>query len=386
MYPNLYYLFQDLFGLELPFLRVFQSFGALVACSFLAAYYVMKAELKRKEQEGLLFPKQRITPYAKLVAQRNQDVISYAITGFLIGFKFIPLLTDAANQTNPQDFILSTQGSWELGLLFAAVFGLGMFWYNKKYPLKIEDLVETVHPNQIMGNLTMVAALSGILGAKLFHNFENWSEFTQDPIGSLISFSGLTFYGGLIVGGVAVIYVAAKNGINWKYMLDAGGPAMMLAYGLGRLGCHVSGDGDWGIVNMAPKPNWLNWAPDWFWSYRYPHNVLEEGELIPGCLGPYCRQLEFPVFPTPLYEIIACLILFGVLWAIRKRVKIHGVLFSVYLIMNGLERYLIEKIRVNNKMDFLGLTQAEMISFSLMLLGLLGIFWCYKSHKTKNTN
>lgn len=154
------------------------------------------------------------------------------------------------------------------------------------------------------------------------------------------------------------------------HVADAFAPAMMLAYGVGRIGCHVAGDGDWGIINFSPKP--FAWMPDWFWSYQYPHNVLTEGVAIPGCVGQYCAQLPHPVFPTPLYEAITCLLLFAFLWSIRKRIKVPGVMLSVYLIINGVERFLIELIRVNTRYHIFGLepTQAELISASFVLTGI----------------
>src|SRR6185369_7671159 len=104
---------------------------------------------------------------------------------------------------------------------------------------------------------------------------------------------------------------------------------------------------DWGIPNTAPKPSGLSFLPDWFWSYRYPHNVINEGIPIPGCVGHHCSMLELPVFPTPLYESITCILLFFFLWSIRKKISSAGVLFSIYLLLNGLERFAIETIRVN---------------------------------------
>src|SRR5690606_5992747 len=157
--------------------------------------------------------------------------------------------------------------------------------------------------HQILGNLLLWAAIWGFIGAKVFHNLEYWDEFMQDPIEGLFSFSGLTFYGGLICGGAAVIYQAQKYGIKWIHMLDVGAPGLMLAYAIGRLGCHLSADGDWGIVNLSPKPGWLSWAPDWLWSFKYPHNVINEGVPIPGCVGNFCQELPNPVYPTALYEV-----------------------------------------------------------------------------------
>ncbi len=155
----------------------------------------------------------------------------------------------------------------------------------------------------------------------------------------------------------------------------------MLAYGIGRIGCQLSGDGDWGIVNTMPKPSSLSFLPDWAWSFKYPHNVLGEGVQIPGCVGRHCAELPMPVFPTPLYEAVMALLIFAFLWSIRKRINITGMMFSVYLFLNGMERFFIEKIRVNTLYHIFGkaFTQAELISSILMLLGLIGIYLSYKN-------
>ncbi len=77
-------------------------------------------------------------------------------------------------------------------------------------------------------------------------------------------------------------------------MLDIGGPGMMLAYAVGRIGCQMSGDGDWGIDNLAPKPHWLSWAPDWMWAFKFPHNVNDTGEQMLDCAGKFCHELKKP--------------------------------------------------------------------------------------------
>lgn len=377
MYPNLAYLFQDLFGFSHPFLGYLQSFGFLVAVSFLLANYVMTLEMKRKERDGVLRPvKVRVTP-EDIKKQQRSDLIGAIVIGFLLGFKILPLGLEGTGGVTLPEYLMSMKGSWFAGVILAILSGMYRWRRQKKEAVPTEVEEKLVHPYEIMGNLTVAAAISGLIGAKIFHNLENWNEFIQDPIGNLVAFSGLTFYGGLIFGAVTVLYLASKKDIHWRHMLDIGAPAMMLAYGIGRLGCQVSGDGDWGIVNTAPKPSWLGWAPDWLWSYRYPNNVLKEGVPIEGCETEYCYQLEQAVFPTPLYETIMCVILFFVLWKLRTRIKVPGVLFAVYMIMNGVERFTIEKIRVNNKMDFLGmqLTQAEIISFAMVLVGVLGILY-----------
>ena len=228
----------------------------------------------------------------------------------------------------------------------------------------------------------MIAAVSGIIGAKIFHNLENMDAFLADPIGQLISFSGLTFYGGLIAGAVSVIWYANKYKINTKHLIDSAAPGLMLAYGVGRIGCQMSGDGDWGIDNLAPKPEWMSFLPDWMWSYTFPHNVINAGVPIEGCTGNFCMELANPVWPTAFYEVIMSLAIFGILWAMRKHIKVPGALFFIYLAFNGVERFFIEKIRINTEYNILGgITQAEIISFSLILTAIIGITYLYKSKK-----
>jgi phosphatidylglycerol:prolipoprotein diacylglycerol transferase len=159
-------------------------------------------------------------------------------------------------------------------------------------------------------------------------------------------------------------------------MLDAAAPGLILAYGVGRIGCHVAGDGDWGIDNLSAKPSWFIF-PDWAWSFNYAHNVNQTGIPIPGCEGKYCYMLENPVFPTALYEIVASLLIFGFLWSIRKKITIPGILFSLYLVLGGIERFLIEMIRIDIKYHFAGitLTQAQIIAIAMILTGTAAIIY-----------
>jgi phosphatidylglycerol---prolipoprotein diacylglyceryl transferase len=138
-------------------------------------------------------------------------------------------------------------------------------------------------------------------------------------------------------------------------------------------------------VNTAMKPDWLSWLPDWAWAYDYPHNVLKQGIHIDGCTGEYCYKLAESVFPTPLYETTLSILVFVFLWSIRKKINIPGMLFSIYLIFNGLERFFIEKIRVNTKYHIGGMeiTQAEIISTFLVILGIIGIIFTFKIYRTK---
>ncbi|MCK9403374.1 MAG: prolipoprotein diacylglyceryl transferase [Chitinophagaceae bacterium] len=368
MYPNLYYLFKDIFGIELTGLKLVNSFGFFVAMAFLICAWVLTIELRRKQQQGLfVHTEETITIGAP--ASITELLLNFLI-GFVFGYKIIGAFTIADALNDPQAFILSGRGNLVIGVLLGLLFGGLKWWEKQKQKLdKPETRTVRIWPQDRVGDIVIFAALFGFLGAKVFHNLENWNEFAKDPISSLIAFSGLTFYGGLICAGVAIIWYARRKKIKVVHLLDAMATTMMLAYALGRIGCQVSGDGDWGIVNLHPKP--FSWLPDWMWAYQYPHNVIGEGTPIPGCVGPYCNQLALPVYPTALYEIVICLILFFVLWMLRKRIKVAGQMFGYYLLFNGVERFFIEKIRVNTRYEFLPFqpTQAELISFLLILAG-----------------
>lgn len=375
MYPNLYYAFKDLLGVEIPGLRFVNSFGFFVALAFLAAAWVLTMELKRKSQQGLLqFEETRITIGKPASAG---ELITNFILGFLLGYKIIGAFV--LGPADPQEFIFSSQGSWPAGMLTGLLFA-GLKWWekNKQKLAKPEDRTIRVWPQDRVGDIVVFAAIFGFAGAKIFHNFENWTEFVADPIGSLLSFSGLTFYGGLICAAIAIGWYARKHKIGLRHLCDAAAPALMLSYAIGRIGCHVSGDGDWGIVNDKPNP--FSWLPNWIWSYQYPHNVINAGVPITGCEGNYCNQLPLPVYPTAFYETLMCLALFALLWFFRKKIHVPGRIFALYLVVNGIERFFIEKIRVNTKYDIFGFhpTQAELISSAMVIGGILLWIWLGK--------
>jgi phosphatidylglycerol---prolipoprotein diacylglyceryl transferase len=195
-------------------------------------------------------------------------------------------------------------------------------------------------------------------------------------------------YGGLILAFFACYIYVKKLGIPPILMMDAVAPALVVGYGVGRLGCQFSGDGDWGIENTAPKPSWMSILPDWLWAQNYPHNVLKEGFPMEGCSDAYCTQLIPAVFPTPMYETMMCMVVLAILWSLRKRIKMNGMIFFIYLILNGLERFIIETIRVNPRYSVLGtaLSQAQIIAIGLMVIGGLGMLgvWIYNKRITKS--
>ncbi len=375
MYPTLYHALLDLFGWDLPGLKFLNSFGFFVALAFVFASWTLGLELKRRERSGLLQASTRTVTVG--LPATPMELVYSGLIGFLLGWKGLYLILNFADATaDPQGFLLSGKGVFVGGVVLGALMAW-LKWREKNKTRLKEPRTEEIKmlPSEHAGNITMTAALWGLIGAKLFHWLENPSEFVsfiQNPGGDGV-FSGLTMYGGLIVAGAMVIRYFVKHNIPAWQGADSAAPGVMLAYGIGRIGCQVSGDGDWGIVNtsfLAPGPRWL-------WQYDYPNNVNGVGvPILDGrtCFDGYCTVLPETVFPTPLYETIVCVGFFFLLWSLRTRLRPAGSIFFLFLFLNGLERFFIEKIRVNVEV-LPGITQAEIIASVLMLAGVAGLVW-----------
>lgn len=421
-YATISDLINDLTGSNIT-LPIF-SFGFFVAIAFLIGAWILSRELKRKEGLKLMqpFPEKRVVG----LPPQPMDLILNGIMGFILGYKIGAIIADYETfAANPQVFVFSSEGSVIGGIIGLGILGYLKYSEQRKQQLaKPEERIEQVLPHQRVGDIVMIAAVSGILGAKIFSNFEEpngWKNFFQDPMGNF--FSGLTIYGGLLLGAASVIWFATRKRINVLHLGDAISPALILAYGIGRIGCQVAGDGDWGVYNaayatnadgtielaeagefeqvVATYPRYFEYAfegmeevpyrtfkapsfiPQSWVAQNYAHNVNGDGLPLPDCEGPHCSVLPIPVFPTPLYEIVMSLIIFAILIFMSRRIAIPGVIFASYIFFNGLERFWIEKIRVNNVLSFAGIkaSQAEFISVGFMVFGLLFLLWCIRRHR-----
>jgi phosphatidylglycerol---prolipoprotein diacylglyceryl transferase len=203
-------------------------------------------------------------------------------------------------------------------------------------------LGELGRPRDWAYEITFAALLGGVIGARAYYVIEKFGTAKNDLVGSIFSGSGLVWYGGAIGGAIGVIGWMRWRGVLELRMLDMCATALALGYAIGRIGCQVSGDGDYGIRSSLP------------WAMGYPHGTVP---TPPGV----------KVQPTPIYETVAmCLLAWG-LWQLRDRVR-PGVVFALYLLLSGLERLLVEFIRRNAEV-FAGLTAPQLESIALMVIG-----------------
>lgn len=370
----------DLFRDGEPFPSMFpNTYGFFVAMAFLLAALVLRQELKRREGLNLLIGQSREILVG--AGPNWTQLLLNGIISFFFGYKIIGAFTNMDQAAVDQmAYLQSGNGSLLGGIVAMALSILPAYRKAKKEELpEPERRWVDYMPHEQIGEMVVIAAIFGILGAKIFDFlqpdriqdfFQNMGDLLSNPA---LFVSGLTIYGGLIFGGLAILVFAYSRKIHIAHLFDALGLSFLLAQGIGRLGCHFSGDGDWGIVNSNPKPNWI---PESWWSNTYAHNVINAGEPIPGCTGQYCYELSSGVYPTSIYEFFLFFGGFLLLFFLRKRFTPKpGLLFGGFLIFAGVERFLIEGIRVTSTASALGLTQAQMISIAMIVggIGLVGL-------------
>ncbi len=243
------------------------------------------------------------------------------------------------------------------GLMLGIAFLIGSTLFSKELKRQKKDENAGI-------TITFLAIIGGLLGAKLFYIIEEWNFGTGGVLSSyfksdvLFSPAGLTFYGGLIIAIIFIyLYCRTKN-LKLLMIFDSMAPAVMLGYGIARIGCHLSGDGCYGL-----PVNGTMWE---FLGYSYTKGIIP---THPGVL----------VHPTPLYEMAVSILIFFFLMYFRKKTKYYGQLFFVYLIFSGAERLLVEFIRLNPKVIFV-FTQAQLISIIMIVFGtLMLILWKNKT-------
>lgn len=250
---------------------------------------------------------------------------------------------------------------YSFGAMLAAAFLVANYLLTKEVERKkiVPDVSYTV---------TAMAVFLGIVGSKLFHILENLPEFFQDPIRMLANGGGLTFYGGLICSTVGIYFYLRSQKISFLRFADAVAPSLIIAYGIGRIGCLLAGDGDYGQPTKLP------------WAMTYPNGIVSTlasqnpdlakrfTELYPGESVP----ADIPVHPAPVYETLYSLAIFALLWQLRTGRRPDGWLFFLYLALSAACRFAVETIRINNVLIF-GLSQAQVLSIVLCAIGIIGL-------------
>lgn len=227
---------------------------------------------------------------------------------------------------------------YSYGLMMALAFMTGAYLTGK-------ELTRHGLNGELASTMVFWAAIGGLVGARLFAILTDWNDFVNDPLHSLFSGAGFVWYGGLIGGFVAVSWTIRQHKLPWLVTVDCSAPGLALAHGIGRIGCQLAGDGDWGHETTLP------------WGMAYP-NAIVGWHYPPGVR----------VHPAPLYEFLAYVAIFAFLWSVRKREHSPGTLFWWYLVLAPAARLLIEFVRVNPRV-FMGLTTAQLISLALMAIG-----------------
>jgi phosphatidylglycerol---prolipoprotein diacylglyceryl transferase len=224
---------------------------------------------------------------------------------------------------------------------FGVMFALGFLACGGLVARRLRELSK---PVDWAYEIVFAALAGGVVGARGYYVIQNYSQVKHDLLGSIFSGSGLVWYGGAIGGAIGVLLWMRWRDQMELRMFDMCATALALGYAIGRIGCQVSGDGDYGIRSKLP------------WAMGYPHGTVP---TPPGVT----------VQPTPIYETVTMCLLAYMLWHLRDRVR-PGVVFALYLVLSGLERFLVEFIR-RNKEVLVGLTAPQVESIVLLVIGLV---------------
>ena len=228
-----------------------------------------------------------------------------------------------------------------------------------------------------------ITGLAGLVGSRLYHLLESPAEFFADPWPQLFSTMGFAFVGAIIGGFLALVLLAKRFRMSPLLMLDAASPAAAMGYGIGRIGCLISGDGDYGIATNLP---WgMAFQPLRSGSPILRFLQIDHGALDPSYgsnVGGLPLDAVVRVHPTPIYEFLVAILIFWILWRLGARAlksnAPNGIIFAAYLVLTGIARFLVEIIRINPR-SFYGLTNAQAASVVSIVAGSALFFYCRKA-------
>lgn len=227
-------------------------------------------------------------------------------------------------------------------------------------------------------SIVVWGAIAGFGGSRIYDVFDNWNQYMAHPWSIVLSGAGFVWYGGFIGGLLSTLIIARIRKVSFLTITDMCAAPLVLGMAFGRMGCLLSGDGDWGLASTVP------------WAMAYPRAIvgwhgdlhLAGGGFIPATvlkLGPGGTLVDgfFPgvlVHPAPIYEIIMYLAIFAVIWGMRKRATFNGELLCLYLILAGAARFVVEFVRINPRVMW-GLSEAQVISIPMVGAGFVLWYW-----------
>jgi phosphatidylglycerol---prolipoprotein diacylglyceryl transferase len=239
------------------------------------------------------------------------------------------------------------------------IYSLGVLWALAAicagYVVRLELKRYRLDP-ELASSMVFAAAAGGLVGARLLLILEEWNDFLHSPWNFIFSGAGFSWYGGLIGGTIAVTWWVRQRSIPWLKAADIAAPALALGYGVGRIGCFLAGDATWGKITDMP------------WGLAFPNAVAGWVDPLSGV--PYPQGVR--VHPTQLYEVVQSLLVFSVLWILRKRHYPHATIFWLYLVLAGSMRFLVEFWRANPVVG-LGMSEYQWISLAVVAVGLLQV-------------
>ncbi|MGH7815655.1 MAG: prolipoprotein diacylglyceryl transferase [Candidatus Binataceae bacterium] len=213
--------------------------------------------------------------------------------------------------------------------------------------------------------LVLTCAAAGLAGSRIYAVLDDWHTYMADPWAIVFSGSGFVWYGGLFGGLLGAYLVARWYKMGFATVADMAAPALAIGQALGRIGCLVSGDGDWGLPSKLP------------WAQAYPNAIIGWNSQTVLKLGSHYQLVSgyFPgvrVQPTPIYEAVLYTIAFAIMWSMRKTSYPPGRIFYWYCVLVGGARFAVEFVRINPRVLF-GLSEAQLIAIVMIIGGAIAL-------------
>ena len=251
---------------------------------------------------------------------------------------------------------------FHLGPLTVYSFGLMMAlgFLAADYVIRLECVRRGYDP-EYSSSIVITAAVMGLIGSRIYAILDDLPTYLADPKSMIFSGSGFVFYGGMIGGILGAYLVSRWYRIGFGSTMDMCGPALAIGQAIGRMGCQLAGDGDWGLVSNVP------------WAMAYPHAIVGWNSETVLKLDDHYRLVSgyFPgvrVHPAPIYETILYLGVFTILWSMRKTSYPPGRLLYWYLVLAGAARFIVEFWRINPRVFYM-FSEAQLIAVAMMILG-----------------